>query len=54
MSENLIVLDDKKKVNFDYAAELNNSLNAIAFRLVRQATVNELILSYYDKLTRTR
>jgi hypothetical protein len=32
MGENLIIIDDKRDVNYAYATTLNSSLNAIAFR----------------------
>ena len=32
MGENMIIIDDKREVNYAYAAELNSSMNAIVFR----------------------
>ena len=47
-AENLIILDDKKEIKFEFAAELNNSLNTIALR-ANISTNPDKVISYINR-----
>lgn len=48
----MIVVDDKKEVIYGFAAELNNSLNAVAFR-ANLSTMPDKTVAFINKKVKT-